>query len=158
MDLKIKDIRKFKGITQSELAKNIGVNLRTIQKYESGEITPSIDRLNEISSFLGVHTIELMDMSPNEKKERLEGLAQIKKLNEKLIKQQLDDLEKIKNADSLVLLMYHASHINKKIRDTFISSELSDDEFLSFLIISSKTIQTMFSAYCDEISNIKSNK
>lgn len=50
----IKIARKRKNITQVELANQINKSSRIIQKYESGEITPSIDTLKEISEILGV--------------------------------------------------------------------------------------------------------
>lgn len=37
---KLKDLRKKKGLTQSELAKEIGVSLRTIISYEKGNSYP----------------------------------------------------------------------------------------------------------------------
>ena len=33
----LKELRKFIGFTQNELAEKAGVNIRQIQKYESGE-------------------------------------------------------------------------------------------------------------------------
>ena len=35
--MKIKEIRKSKGLTQKALAEKAGINIRQIQKYESGE-------------------------------------------------------------------------------------------------------------------------
>ena len=40
--LRIRTARKEKGINQTELANLLGKSLRTIQKYESGEIEVSI--------------------------------------------------------------------------------------------------------------------
>lgn len=39
-DLNIKDLRKEKGYSQSELAKKIGVSRQTIVNYEKGEVIP----------------------------------------------------------------------------------------------------------------------
>ena len=39
---RIKNLRKNKGYTQQELADIIGTSLRTLQKYETGEIEVSI--------------------------------------------------------------------------------------------------------------------
>lgn len=49
---RIHDLRKQKGLNQTELAKMLGKSLRTVQKYESGEIEPSIAIINELSKLL----------------------------------------------------------------------------------------------------------
>ena len=46
----IKKSRKEKGLTQQELADKIDRSLRMVQKYESGEVQPSIEVLNSIIS------------------------------------------------------------------------------------------------------------
>lgn len=38
--MKIKDLRKAAGLTQQKLADKSGLNIRQIQKIESGEIDP----------------------------------------------------------------------------------------------------------------------
>lgn len=50
---RIAERRKEIGITQTELAVRLGKKLRTIQKYESGEIDLSISTLKRISEILG---------------------------------------------------------------------------------------------------------
>ena len=50
--LRIRTARKNKGLNQTELAKLLGKSLRTIQKYESGEIEVSIAMINEIAKVL----------------------------------------------------------------------------------------------------------
>ena len=50
--LRIRTARKKKGMNQTELANLLGKSLRTIQKYESGEIEVSIAMINEIAKVL----------------------------------------------------------------------------------------------------------
>ena len=38
---KIADLRKAKGFTQEELVEKCNLNVRTLQRIESGEVTPS---------------------------------------------------------------------------------------------------------------------
>jgi transcriptional regulator with XRE-family HTH domain len=38
---KIRQCRKLKGWTQEQLARNIGVSLNTVQRWESGKTRPS---------------------------------------------------------------------------------------------------------------------
>ena len=54
MELKdrIAGIRKFKGLTQAELAKKIGVCPRTIHHYENGDRQPNVDDLKKLAEVL----------------------------------------------------------------------------------------------------------
>jgi len=47
--LRIRELRKQRGLNQNELADLLGKSLRTIQKYESGEIETSISVINQLS-------------------------------------------------------------------------------------------------------------
>lgn len=51
---RIKDARKAAGLSQAELAERIKKNMRTVQKYESGEIEPSISMINTLADELDV--------------------------------------------------------------------------------------------------------
>lgn len=46
---KLQELRKNKGMTQEELAKELFVSRTAISKWESGKGYPSIDSLKEIS-------------------------------------------------------------------------------------------------------------
>lgn len=58
--LRIRTARKKKGMNQTELANLLGKSLRTIQKYESGEIEVSIAMINEIAKVLECESTYLM--------------------------------------------------------------------------------------------------
>lgn len=62
---KIKDIRKSKGFTQSELAEMASVNLRTIQRIENGENEPRGKTLQLICEVLQIDFDELNEGSEN---------------------------------------------------------------------------------------------
>jgi len=49
---RIKILRKRKGLNQTELASIMGKSLRTIQKYETGEIEVSISVVNQLAEVL----------------------------------------------------------------------------------------------------------
>ncbi len=51
--LRIKKLRKRRGLNQTELAQQLGKSLRTLQKYETGEIEVSIAVVNQIADILG---------------------------------------------------------------------------------------------------------
>lgn len=50
----LKNIRKFKGLTQKELAEKLKVTSVTIQNYENNRRTPSINVLNSLAAALDV--------------------------------------------------------------------------------------------------------
>lgn len=57
---RIKEARKAQHLSQTELANRLGKTMRTVQKYESGEIEPSIGILNEIANILNISPAELI--------------------------------------------------------------------------------------------------
>lgn len=50
----IKTQRRLKNITQQQLSELINKNIRTIQKYEKGETTPSMNVLKDIANALDI--------------------------------------------------------------------------------------------------------
>ncbi len=54
-------IRKEKGITQEQLAFDVGVELRQIGRIERGEINTGINSVFKIAKVLGVEPKELFD-------------------------------------------------------------------------------------------------
>ena len=63
----IKEIRISKGVTQTELSEKSGIAVRTIQRIENSEVTPSIYSLNAIGAALDVKLNEFQ-MGPNDGK------------------------------------------------------------------------------------------
>ena len=57
---KIIHFRKVKGITQETLAEETGLNVRTIQRIEAGEVDPRLYTLKSIADVLGVNLEELL--------------------------------------------------------------------------------------------------
>ena len=57
----IKEIRISKGFTQSELSEKSGIAVRTIQRIENNEVTPSIYSLNAIGAALDVKLKEVLN-------------------------------------------------------------------------------------------------
>ena len=57
---RIKTARKAAGLSQTELANRLGKTLRTVQKYESGEIEPSIAIINAMAKELKVSPADLI--------------------------------------------------------------------------------------------------
>lgn len=57
--------RKEKGIKQAELAKKLGKSVKTVQRYESGDIDLSLSLLEKISNVLEVPINYLIDYTSN---------------------------------------------------------------------------------------------
>lgn len=57
---KLQELRKSRGLTQEELAKELYVSRTAISKWESGRGYPNIDSLKEISGFFSVSIDELL--------------------------------------------------------------------------------------------------
>lgn len=62
----IREIRKENGLSQTQLAELIGKSLRTVQKYESGEIEISVAMINKIAKKLKTTPDYLMGYTGNE--------------------------------------------------------------------------------------------
>lgn len=60
----LRKIRREKGLTQEQLAAQVGVKRSLISKYESGNISPSLSQLEKIAAVLGVSVSELLTGSP----------------------------------------------------------------------------------------------
>ena len=56
----LKDLRKEKGITQEQLAEELGVSGRTISRWETGKNMPDISLLVEIAKFFDVSIPEII--------------------------------------------------------------------------------------------------
>lgn len=50
----IREARKSAGMTQEEVAEKLGISRSVIAKYETGAISPTIDRLIEIMDAIGI--------------------------------------------------------------------------------------------------------
>ena len=57
---RIKAARKAAGLSQTELANRLNKTLRTVQKYESGEIEPSIAMINAMAKELNISPADLI--------------------------------------------------------------------------------------------------
>ena len=72
---RIKEARKAKKYSQTQLAVMLNKTLRSVQKYESGEIEPSIALLNDIAKALEVSPATLIGYQTQEI--RLDSLSDV---------------------------------------------------------------------------------
>ena len=57
----LKELRKEKGITQEQMAEELGVSGRTISRWETGSNMPDIGMLVEIAEFYDVSIPEIIN-------------------------------------------------------------------------------------------------
>ena len=79
---RIKTLRKSKGLNQQDLANLLGNSLRTVQKYETGEIEVSIAIVNELAKLLDTTPTFILGYETD--REPLRSLADIMALFFKL--------------------------------------------------------------------------
>lgn len=56
--MRIKQIRKSRGLSQIELAERVGISFQQIQKCEKGVARITVFRLQQVSEALGIHIID----------------------------------------------------------------------------------------------------
>ena len=86
---RIKDLRTAKKLTQTDLAKIVGLTYIQIGRYETGKSAPSADVLNKMADALGTTTDYIMNGSDNDvvsaqltDKELLNQFKEVEKLGQ----------------------------------------------------------------------------
>lgn len=75
---KLQKARKEAGLTQSELAKILGVKQATVSKYESGEIDVTIAQLEQLADALNISLFSLLPEATEEEKREFERLQNVR--------------------------------------------------------------------------------
>ena len=60
--IRIKEIRRNKGLTQKQLGEKCHIAESTIRRYESGNLNPKIETLQKIADALGCDILDLMEI------------------------------------------------------------------------------------------------
>lgn len=109
INIRLRTLRKERGLTQVELAQKIGIGNKTISDYEREISSPDIESLNLIANFFNVSTDYLLGKSDDRNtpvsaptpKEQLEGVKlalfdQVGDLSDDEARQVLDIIKIIK--------------------------------------------------------------
>ena len=67
---KIKQLRIKAGLTQEQLAANLGISAQSVSKWETAVTMPDISLLPLLSSVLGVTIDEIFDLTADQKMQR----------------------------------------------------------------------------------------
>lgn len=65
MRVMLQNARKEKGLTQQQVADQIGVGLRHYQKIEAGDTTGSFEIWDALEDILGIHQRKLREITDN---------------------------------------------------------------------------------------------
>jgi transcriptional regulator with XRE-family HTH domain len=57
----LKRLRKARGLTQGNLAAELGVEMNTVWKWENGKIMPSVETLQRLANFFDISVDELLN-------------------------------------------------------------------------------------------------
>ena len=68
--VRLKELRKKKGISQLRLASDLNTTQNTISRYETGEREPGIDELIKIADYFNVSVDYLIGRTDNPKMNR----------------------------------------------------------------------------------------
>ncbi len=63
--MRLKEIRKSKGISQLKLAMDLNTNQNTISRYETGEREPGIKELIQIADYFDISIDYLLERTDN---------------------------------------------------------------------------------------------
>lgn len=63
--MRLKEIRKSKGISQLKMAMDLNTNQNTISRYETGEREPGINELIKIADYLNISVDYLLERTDN---------------------------------------------------------------------------------------------
>ena len=63
--MRLREIRKAKGVSQLKLAMDLNTNQNTISRYESGEREPGIDELIKIADYFHISVDYLLERTDN---------------------------------------------------------------------------------------------
>ena len=77
----IREIRKLKGFTQTDVAKRIGINQKAYSKMELGKTQLNWEKLNTIAEILSVNVFELIDPTRSIDEINLDGTFQDETIN-----------------------------------------------------------------------------
>ena len=111
MGKRISDLRKQKGMTQEELAGEVGVARQTIAKWETGESTPDLEMAGRLASVLDVALddlvnapVEELDSRPGMKGKHMFGLVTVGEKGQIVIPVRARRVFNIKPGDQFLVL------------------------------------------------------
>ena len=103
--LKIKQLRQQAGLSQEKLAEMVGVTFQQVQKYENGQTTLNVTKLQVIAQALKVSVVEFFSMERTEHV-RLTGEED----------ELLQAFRRIKNGELRGCILKLVGNVNKRVK------------------------------------------
>lgn len=98
---RIRELRKFKKISQLDLAYDMDMSMNTISGIELGKISPKIDTLKKIAQKLNVNISELFEFSDAPYKDKVVR-KKVEEISRELLARDKDFIDLIANIISLL--------------------------------------------------------
>jgi len=105
LGLKVKQLRQSAGLSQEGLAEMVGVSFQQIQKYENGQTTLNVLKLQQLAQALKVSVIEFFGSTPSHS-------IRLTPDEDKL----LQAFRKVKNTDMKGCILKLVGNLNKRVK------------------------------------------
>ena len=101
LGIRIRELRKLKGVSQLELAYDMDMSMNTISGIELGKISPKIETIKKIADKLGVELSELFEFPKKQPKDKILR-KKIEDIAVRLTEYDLDFLNLVTDAISIL--------------------------------------------------------
>ena len=117
----LKSLRKQKGLTQEEFAKQAGISRSAIGMYESGKREPSFEVLELFADFFNVDMNTLLDREPAPAGRPAASESAKERRDERDVQRRLESIrEDLANADGLAFM--HGEQMTEEDRELLLDA------------------------------------
>lgn len=127
--MKLKELRKSKGVSQEEAANALGVSFRAYQNYEYEQREPNIEMLNKMADYFGTSVDKLLGRENKEQTALDELVGQFNMdLLEKKIAENYFALPKKMRGDLMTFLEKSVKEVTEESKNIYLKASRSADD------------------------------
>lgn len=127
--MKLKELRKSKGVSQEEAANALGVSFRAYQNYEYEQREPNIEMLNKMADYFGTSVDKLLGRENKEQTALDELVGQFNMdLLEKKIVENYFALPKKMRGDLMTFLEKSVKEVTEESKNIYLKASRSIDD------------------------------
>ena len=127
--MKLKELRKSKGVSQEEAANALGVSFRAYQNYEYEQREPNIEMLNKMADYFGTSVDKLLGRENKEQAALDELVGQFNMdLLEKKIVENYFALPKKMRGDLMTFLEKSVKEVTEESKNIYLKASRSADD------------------------------
>lgn len=127
--MKLKELRKSKGVSQEEAANALGVSFRAYQNYEYEQREPNIEMLNKMADYFGTSVDKLLGRESKEQTALDELVGQFNMdLLEKKIVENYFALPKKMRGDLMTFLEKSVKEVTEESKNIYLKASRSADD------------------------------